>query len=59
MLNTHHGQSHGKCNIEDLCPDLYAPTLDNELVPSLGIAIAGVLEAYVLVWLLTMPFVPL
>jgi hypothetical protein len=56
MLHTHHHQSHEQSNIEDLYPDLFAPTLDKELVPSLGFVLAGVLGAYVVVWLLTLPF---
>ena len=43
---------------EELPTDLYAPTFDEELMPSLGIAIAGILAAYLLVWLLSLPFVP-
>jgi hypothetical protein len=56
MLHTHHHRSQAQSAIEDLYPDHIVPTLDKELVPSLGIALAGVLGAYVVVWLLTLPF---
>ena len=47
---------HVENKLKDLHPNLYASTLDQELLPSLGLAIAGVFGAYVLVWLLTLPF---
>jgi hypothetical protein len=48
--------AHMESKLEDPHSDLYGPTFDQELFPSLGMAIVGVAGAYVLVWLVTLPF---
>jgi hypothetical protein len=59
MSLKHEGGIHLKNTFESLYPVLYAPTLDEELLPSLGLALSGVFGANVLVWLLTLLFAPL